>query len=260
MTLAENQQKLDKGSRMLDESNRMLDENSQKIDILKQLLSKRNGKLNQNFPVVAIQTKEENRSVRHEIIPIVEPIERPITLFFDMNSIIPQKGSTSVHRLNATSLVCPVVNEVHPVVVGSFITRETLFVQPEMQSLLALLRIEHPAHGRLHLSEVTKAYRAQALIFHPDKNQSSEAQAAFVQIDRAYETLKANFCDKGRSSQFYPAQLQICDKQIDKFERLARGKNGLKFDQYGKPSILGMFSAVVEQQKSSSDEQPKTTQ
>lgn len=52
--------------------------------------------------------------------------------------------------------------------------------------------------------EIKKAYRKQALLFHPDKNKEPDAQERFVEIAEAYETLsdpdKRASYDRGGSS------------------------------------------------------------
>ena len=74
--------------------------------------------------------------------------------------------------------------------------------------------------------EIKRAYKKQAIKFHPDKNKSSKAEECFKKISEAYQILsndeKRNFYDKfGTEEEFrqkYQSQHQNFEEEMDPFD------------------------------------------
>lgn len=133
--------------------------------------------------------------------------------------------ANSKTRKTASAQQLPLPDEMRQEIYSSIQT-DTLLITQSMLSSLELLGINNPVGTLLHSEELRKAFLAQALKFHPDKNPSQTAKEEFVAIAKAYETLKSKFCDKSSSEQplsfNYDELWKTCDVLSRCFREISR--------------------------------------
>lgn len=268
--IRKNKQETEELYRMFDEQNQMIDEQNQKLDEINQIFDEQNRKLDEINRFLNEKDKKKNELliktdeiggvthfVDHKQLPF---IEHPLTSLPNINKRTSRKSlpilshyHTKKHEIIGSSPQKVSTNH-HAVALST--THATVHVQPEMQSLLTVLGINRPLHNKLFLSELNKAYRTQAIIFHPDKNQTAKAKDTFIRITQAYETLMAQFSENNSEHVISKTtQLHICDNPIKRLSLLVQSK----YERHPEQSVQfykhGIF-AGPSNPEAASDEQP----